>query len=93
MISFSASQIFSAAPYNFDITGVGLTSLSPFVAVMMGCVLAKPMVDGVAVSMAKHNNGVFEPEFRLVAIGWYAVFTAVGFFGTKTSSLCLLVLF
>ena len=41
--------------------------------------------------MAKRNNGVFEPEFRLVAIGWYAVFTAVGFFGMKMSSLCLLV--
>ena len=61
--------------------------MSPFVAALIGSFVAKPIVDGGAVWMAKHNSGIFEPEFRLVAIAWYAVFAGVGFFGTKVSSL------
>ena len=87
LLSLISSQIFSAPPYNFDITGVGLTSMSPFVATLIGSFLAKPIVDGGAVWMAKRNSGVYEPEFRLVSIAWYAVFSGVGFFGTNVSSI------
>ena len=89
LVSLISSQIFSAPPYNFDITGVGLTSLSPFVATLIGSFVAKPIVDGAAVWMAKHNSGIFEPEFRLVAIAWYAIFAGVGFFGAKFSLIVL----
>ena len=84
LLSVTYSQVFGAPPYNFSISDVGLISLSSFVGALIGSLLAKPIVDGVAVWMAKRNNGVSEPEFRLIAILWYSCFAGVGFFGDNS---------
>ena len=35
----------------------------------------------LAENSPRANNGVFEPEFRLVLVSFYLVFGAMGFFG------------
>lgn len=58
-ISITLSQIFSAPPYNFSVTAVGLTNLSAFVASVLGTVIAGPLIDGVVQKMSKRNGGTF----------------------------------
>jgi hypothetical protein len=58
-ISITISQIFSAPPYNFTVSQVGLTNLSSFVASLIGTVIAEPLTDGIARYMARRNNGVY----------------------------------
>jgi hypothetical protein len=58
-ISITLSQIFSAAPYNFSVTVVGLTNLSSFVASVLGTALAGPLIDGVVRRMSLKNGGTF----------------------------------
>jgi hypothetical protein len=95
-ISITLSQIFSAPPYNFSVTSVGLTNLSSFVASVLGTALAGPLIDGVVRRMSLRNGGTFgndpipfniivskassEPEFRLPIMITYLLFTATGFF-------------
>lgn len=58
-ISITLSQIFSAPPYNFSVTAVGLTNLSAFVASLLGTIVAGPLIDGVVRRMSKRNGGTF----------------------------------
>jgi hypothetical protein len=58
-ISITLSQIFSAPPYNFSITAVGLTNLSAFVASVLGTLVAGPLIDGVVRRMSLKNGGTF----------------------------------
>ena len=58
-ISITLSQIFSAPPYNFSVTSVGLTNLSSFVASLLGTLVAGPLIDGVVRRMARKNGGTF----------------------------------
>jgi hypothetical protein len=58
-ISITLSQIFSAPPYNFSVTAVGLTNLSSFVASLLGTALAGPLIDGVVRRMSLRNGGTF----------------------------------
>ncbi|KAL1801421.1 hypothetical protein ACET3X_001763 [Alternaria dauci] len=80
LISTTLSQIFSAPPYSFSVSGVGATNLSAFVASLLATLVSGPMIDGVAKLMSARNNGTFEPEFRLPAMVTYLLFTATGFF-------------
>ncbi|KAL4883946.1 major facilitator superfamily domain-containing protein [Aspergillus karnatakaensis] len=80
LISLTLSQIFSAPPYSFSVGAVGATNVASFVASLIGTIVAGPLVDGVASRLAKINNGIFEPEFRLPIMLTYLLFTATGFF-------------
>jgi hypothetical protein len=58
-ISVTLSQIFSAPPYNFSVSAVGLTNLSSFVASILGTLVAGPLIDGVVRKMSMRNGGTF----------------------------------
>ncbi|KAJ5663214.1 cycloheximide resistance protein [Penicillium longicatenatum] len=85
-ISLTLSQIFSAAPYNFSVIGVGATNLSSFVASVLGTIVAGPLIDGLVTKMSMKNGGIFEPEFRLPIMITYLLFTSTGFFAWGQSS-------
>lgn len=59
LISITLSQIFSAPPYNFSITGVGATNVSSFVASLLATAVAGPLIDGLATFMSRRNKGIF----------------------------------
>lgn len=80
LISITLSQIFSGPPYNFSVSVVGACNLSSFVATLIATMIAGPSIDGLVKLMSRHNNGIFEPEFRLPIMITYLLFTATGFF-------------
>jgi hypothetical protein len=62
-ISITLSQIFSAPPYNFSVSSVGLTNLSSFIASVLATIVAGPLIDGVVRTMSKRNGGTFGQFF------------------------------
>ncbi|KAI1523163.1 MFS transporter [Pyrenophora tritici-repentis] len=86
------SQIFGAPPYNMSTVAVGnLTGIAPFIGSALGTVLginhvnrlivAESACDKVVQTLAARNNGVYEPEFRLLVISVATVALALGSFG------------
>jgi hypothetical protein len=60
------AHIFSAPPYNFTPSGVGLVSISTIVGSIIGAFTSSPAADWVVKTMSRRNNGIYEPEFRFV---------------------------
>ncbi|KAH8894459.1 MFS general substrate transporter [Thozetella sp. PMI_491] len=75
------SQIFSAPPYNFTVSGVGLVSISALVGSIIGAFLTGPLADWVTKFMSRRNGGIYEPEFRLVMIVVTLILGGMSFFG------------
>lgn len=75
------SQIFSAPPYNFTVSAVGLVAVSPLVGAILGAFITGPTADWVTTFMSRRNNGVYEPEFRLTIIIVCLVLGGMSFFG------------
>lgn len=65
LLSLLSNTIFSAPPYNLTPSQVGLTNLPLLGAALIFNPLAGFLADFVAKWMAKRNNGIFEPEYRL----------------------------
>lgn len=66
VISETISKILSKPPYNFPLTSVGLLYIATFIGGCLGSALAGKLSDSIVRAMARRNNGVYEPEFRLV---------------------------
>lgn len=77
--------IFYAPPYNFSVSQVGLTGLSPFVLTIIGECISGPANDWICVQLTKRNKGVYEPEYRLVLMTVVAILGTVGFYGFGAS--------
>jgi hypothetical protein len=60
------AQIFTAPPYNFTVSGVGLVAISPLIGSILGAFTSGPIADWVVKAMSRRNNGIYEPEFRYV---------------------------
>jgi hypothetical protein len=77
-----ASQIFSAPPFNMSTVAVGnLTGIAPFIRSALGTALGGWLCDLSGKAMSRHNGGIYEPEFRLVAMPVAIVTMAAGTFG------------
>lgn len=79
MISVLA-QLFSAPPYNFTVSAIGLISIGPLIAALLGFV-AGPLNDWTVKKLARWNKGIYEPEFRLSLNILTLIIGVVGFFG------------
>ena len=55
--------------------------MSPFIFSFIAALMCGPLTDLAAKKMSKANNGIFEPEFRLVLVVFYGIFGSMGFFG------------
>lgn len=74
------AQLFSAPPYNFSVSAVGLVSISPLVAALLS-IVAGPANDWMVKYLARKNGGIYEPEFRLALNILTLIFGVIGFFG------------
>ncbi|KAK6613724.1 major facilitator superfamily transporter [Botrytis cinerea] len=83
LISFSllSVNIFSAPPYNLSSSQIGLTNLPQFFMGIAATMLAGWTADKIAAFMSRHNNGVYEPEFRLTLMIPAVFLSTIGFFG------------
>ncbi|KAK5680245.1 hypothetical protein LTS10_007172 [Elasticomyces elasticus] len=75
------AQLFTAPPYNFSVSGVGLVSTSALIGSIIGAFTSGPIADWVVKLMARRNGGVYEPEFRLVIIIVTLILGGISFFG------------
>lgn len=79
--SVALGQIFTIPPYNFTTAQVGLTVLSSFVGATLGNALPGPISDWTVKYMSKKNNGIYEPEFRIVLTVPAFILGLMGFWG------------
>ena len=75
------AQIFTAPPYNFSISSVGLVAIAPLIGSIIGAFTSGPIADWVVKAMSRRNNGIYEPEFRLVIIIVTLILGGISFFG------------
>jgi len=82
VLSESVSVIYkNRTSYNFDSIQTGLIYVSPFVGGILGTVVAGKVSDYIVRFMAARNDGVYEPEFRLVMALPVALATTIGLMG------------
>jgi len=75
------AQLFTAPPYNFSISGVGLVSVAALIGSIIGAFTTGPLADFVVKFMSRRNKGIYEPEFRLVIIVVTLFLGGMSFFG------------
>ncbi|KAA8618447.1 AraJ Arabinose efflux permease [Pyrenophora tritici-repentis] len=66
--SYVMAQIFMAPPYLLTTAGVGYLSVGPFLGGLLGSILVGVTLDPLIKWCAKKNKGVYEPEYRLLAM-------------------------
>lgn len=77
-----ASQIFGSPPYNMTAIEVGnLVGIAPLIGSATGTLFGGWLCDFLGQFMAKRNKGIFEPEFRLLAMIPFAITMAASGFG------------
>ncbi|KAH6681581.1 major facilitator superfamily domain-containing protein [Halenospora varia] len=81
LIALLQDTIFSAAPYNLSSSAIGLTNLPLFAVGLVGTLISGYCADFVVQFMTRHNNGVYEPEFRLVLMFVAATLSTVAYVG------------
>jgi hypothetical protein len=64
----TAASVFQAPPYLMSIGISGLYNVPAIIGICIGGFIGGAMTDWIAERMARRNNGVFEPESRLVAL-------------------------
>ncbi|RCK66139.1 hypothetical protein Cantr_01950 [Candida viswanathii] len=60
--------VYGSEPYNFSAGSVGLTNLGSLAGSVLGTFYGGNFVDWLSIKLAKRNNGILEPEFRLWAM-------------------------
>lgn len=68
MIAFCLAQIYSFPPYTLTAAGVGYMSIGPLIGAVLGSVSIGLISDPIIKWASRRNNGVFEPEYRLLPI-------------------------
>ncbi|ORY08773.1 major facilitator superfamily domain-containing protein [Clohesyomyces aquaticus] len=82
VISESVSLIYrNKETYNFTSLQTGLVYISPFIGSILGTIGGGEVSDAIIKFMAKKNNGIYEPEFRLMMAVPVAITTVMGLMG------------
>ncbi|KAF2850606.1 MFS general substrate transporter [Plenodomus tracheiphilus IPT5] len=81
VLSESVAHIYEDTSYNFTPLQVGLVYISPFVGGVIGTAVAGKVSDLVVRYMARKNDGVYEPEFRLIMVLPITISTVIGLMG------------
>lgn len=82
VLSESVSTVYrNKETYNFSPLGTGLVYISPFIGGVLGTAVAGKVSDIIVRFMSRRNDGIYEPEFRLVMAIPVAVSTCIGLMG------------
>ncbi|CAK7226848.1 hypothetical protein SBRCBS47491_006367 [Sporothrix bragantina] len=76
--NLTQAQAFSAPPYNYSSQTIGLFNLAIFIGAAIGLLTCGPFSDMTAAWLTRRNNGIREPEFRLLAMVPYVCCLVVG---------------
>lgn len=82
VLSESVAEVYqNRESYNFKPLQVGLVYISPFIGGVLGTAVAGKISDLIVRFMARRNDGVYEPEFRLIMTIPIAISTVIGLMG------------
>lgn len=82
VLSESVSTVYrNKETYNFSSLGTGLVYISPFIGGILGTAVAGKVSDILVRFMSRRNDGIYEPEFRLVMAIPVAISTCIGLMG------------
>ena len=81
MIGVVLAAIFLGPPLWFDEVQTGYMYTGPFIGAVLGFLLAGLLADWSAKVLTKRNNGVFEPEMRIVLVLAQLVLGCAGLYG------------
>lgn len=77
-VNLSQSQAFAAPPYNLSSQTIGLFNCAVLIGGLIGLFTCGPLSDWIAARLTARNNGVREPEMRLVAMIPYTIVMIIG---------------
>ncbi|KAF7544648.1 hypothetical protein G7Z17_g9780 [Cylindrodendrum hubeiense] len=80
VVSLVLAQIFSPPPYSMDSAQLGYLNTGPILGGIIACLACAVVSDRLALMISRKNNGIFEPEFRLLLVLVAPVFSSLGFF-------------
>lgn len=87
----TSAAVFQAPPYLMS-TGInGLINISSIIGIAVFCYLGGALTDKIAEWAARRNNGVYEPEARLLALVFPFVLVPVGLIMYPPSSVWVLM--
>lgn len=69
---------FYDAPWNLSETGVAIMNVATLIGAVIGCFMSGYLSDKHVLWLAKRNNGVFEPEYRLYLLFITMIISPVG---------------
>lgn len=78
VLNLTESEGFSRAPYNFSTASVGFTNFALMGGGIVGLAAAGPLSDWVSMVLTKRNNGIREPEMRLLTFIPFVAIAVVG---------------
>jgi MFS family permease len=78
IINVTQSQAFAGPPWNFSAEHIGFTNFGALVGVALSLVVAGPLSDWVSGFLTRRNNGIREPEMRLVALAPFIISCMLG---------------
>ncbi|KAI0173191.1 MFS general substrate transporter [Hypoxylon sp. FL1284] len=82
MIGVLSVNVFSAPPYSLNPSQIGLTNIPLAIAALIFSPISGWMADAIPVWIARRfNNGIFEPEFRLILMVIAIPLSTAGFIG------------
>ena len=81
MIGVCLAAIFLGPPLLFDQVKTGYMYTGPFLGAVFGFLLAGITTDWMTKLMIRKNNGIFEPEFRIILVIPQLIFGCVGLYG------------
>ena len=79
-LNLTQSQAFAAPPYNFKPLTIGFFNFAILVGCIIGLVTAGPLSDWISMKLTKRNNGIREPEMRLLTMIPYVAIMLIGNF-------------
>ena len=81
LIGVVLAAIFLGPPLWFDEVKTGYMYAGPFIGAVLGFILSGLMTDFLTRYMIRKNNGVYEPEFRILLVIPQLVIGGIGLFG------------
>lgn len=79
-INILVGEIFAGSPYFLTTAELGYMSAGPTVGGFIGAMVAGAMSDPIIRYLSDRNNGIFEPEFRLLLAIPATIMSTIGYF-------------
>lgn len=67
-------------PWNYSGTGVAVMNVATLVGAVLGCIMSGVISDKHVLWLAKRNNGLYEPEYRLWLLFITMIISPIGLF-------------